>query len=71
MGKISTNSYVDIFNVMRKIIIDVDSNDLATGFDGNICGILTSINSQSPDIAIGANESIYGRDFRYLELLKR
>ena len=43
---------------MRKIIIDIDSNDLVTGFGGNTCGILTSINSQSTDIAIGVNKSM-------------
>ena len=58
MGEISTNSYVDISNVVRKVIIDIGYNDLATGFDGNTCGIISSINSQSTDIAMGVNHSL-------------
>lgn len=58
MGEISTNSYVDISNVVRKVIIDIGYNDLATGFDGNTCGIISSINSQSADIAMGVNHSL-------------
>lgn len=42
MGEISTNSYVDISNVVRKVIISIGYNDLVTGFDGNTCGIISS-----------------------------
>lgn len=58
MGEISTSSYVDISNVVRKVIVDIGYNDLATGFDGNTCGIISSINSQSADIAMGVNHSL-------------
>lgn len=58
MGEISTSSYVDISNVVRKVIVDIGYNDLDTGFDGNTCGIISSINSQSADIAMGVNHSL-------------
>ncbi len=57
MGEISTDCYVDIPAVARKVINDIgyDNNDY--GFSGNSCAVLTSINSQSSDIAMGVNES--------------
>ena len=58
MGEISTISYVNISNGVKKVIIDISYNDLATGFDGNTCGIISSINSQFTDIAIGVNKSL-------------
>lgn len=53
IGEISTNSYIDIPNVVRNVIVDIVYNNLTTGFDGNICGIISSIHSQSADIAMG------------------
>lgn len=40
------------------MILDVGYNNSDTGFDGNTCGIISSINSQSPDIALGVNRSL-------------
>lgn len=53
MGEISSNCYVDIENVVRKAILKVGYNNSKCGFDGNSCGIVLSINSQSKDIACG------------------
>lgn len=57
MGEITTDCYVDIPAVARKVINDIGYNTLDCGFDGNSCAVLTSIDSQSPDIAMGVNAS--------------
>ncbi len=57
MGEISTTCYVDIAGVARQVVKEIGYDDPACGFDGNTCGVLTSIDSQSPDIAMGVNES--------------
>lgn len=57
MGEITTDCYVDIPAVARKVINDIGYNTLDCGFDGNNCAVLTSIDAQSPDIAMGVNAS--------------
>lgn len=57
MGEISTNCYVDIASIARQVVRDIGYNNPEYGFDGNTCGVLTSIDVQSPDIAMGVNES--------------
>jgi len=57
MGEISTECYVDIASIARQVIKDIGYNDPAYGFDGNTCGVITSIDVQSPDIAMGVNQS--------------
>ena len=56
-GEISTNCYVDIAAVARGVIKDIGYDNPACGFDGNTCGVLISIDIQSPDIAMGVNRS--------------
>ncbi len=57
MGEISTDSYVDIPSIVRNTIkkIGYDSSD--KGFDANTCGIITAIDEQSSDIALGVDKS--------------
>ncbi len=57
MGEISTNCYVDIASIARGVVRDIGYDNPAYGFDGNTCGVLISIDAQSPDIAMGVNES--------------
>lgn len=57
MGEISTNCYVDIASVARKVITSIGYDDASAGFNGNTCAVLTSIDAQSPDIAMGVNEA--------------
>ena len=57
MGEISTNCYVGIAGIAREVIKEIGYDNPECGFDGNTCGVLTSIDSQSPDIAMGVNES--------------
>ncbi|MCL2068353.1 MAG: methionine adenosyltransferase [Oscillospiraceae bacterium] len=58
MGEITTNCYVDIPSVARKVILDIGYNDAAMGFCGDSCAILTSLDEQSPDIALGVDASL-------------
>ena len=58
MGEISTSCYVDIPKVARQVIRDIGYDDATQGFDGNTCAVLTAIDEQSPDIAMGVNEAL-------------
>lgn len=58
MGEITTTCYVDISEIVRNTIIDIGYDDPKYKFDGHTCNIILSINSQSPDIAMGVNESL-------------
>jgi len=54
-GEITTDCYVDIPALVRKTIIEVGYDNDKTGFNGNTCAVLTAINEQSPDIAMGVD----------------
>ena len=56
MGEISTDCYVDIPAVVRDVVCGIGYNNPDAGFNGNTCAVLTSIDVQSPDIAMGVNE---------------
>ncbi|NLV86586.1 MAG: methionine adenosyltransferase [Clostridiales bacterium] len=58
MGEISTNCYVDIPAVVRKTVDEIGYNNPEYGFDCNTCAVLTSIDEQSSDIAMGVNKSL-------------
>ncbi len=62
MGEISTDCYVDIPAVARKVINDIGYDNQECGFNGNTCAVLTSIDAQSADIAMGVNESYEHKD---------
>ncbi len=62
MGEITTNCYVDIPAIVREVVKEIGYDDPKYGFDGNTCGVLTSIDSQSPDIAMGVNESLEAKN---------
>lgn len=57
MGEISCDCYVDIPAVVRKVVDEIGYDNPSCGFNGNTCAVLTSIDAQSPDIAMGVNES--------------
>ena len=57
MGEISTTCYADIPAIARQVIREIGYDDPACGFDGNTCAVVTSIDVQSPDIAMGVNQS--------------
>jgi len=54
-GEITTTAYVDIPHLVRQTVLDIGYDDAAYGIDGNTCGVITSIDEQSPDIAQGVN----------------
>src|SRR6266568_3806672 len=56
-GEISTETYVDIPAVVRRTILDIGYTDAKFGIDGATCGVMTSIQEQSPDIALGVDHA--------------
>ncbi len=62
MGEISTDCYVDINSIARNVINNIGYDNPKCGFDGTTCAVLTSIDAQSPDIAMGVNESYELKD---------
>lgn len=58
IGEITTHCYVDISNIARNTVLDIGYNKSEYGFDGNSLAVLTNINHQSPDIALGVDKSI-------------
>lgn len=56
-GEITTKAHVNYQEVARETIQSIGYNDVALGFDYRSCGILTSINRQSPDIALGVDDA--------------
>jgi S-adenosylmethionine synthetase len=55
-GEITTDCYVDIPSVVRRVIKEIGYTDAAFGFDYETCAVLTSIDAQSPDIAMGVDK---------------
>lgn len=57
MGEITTNAQVDIPSIVRKTVNEIGYDDGKKGFNGNTCAVLTAIDKQSPDIAMGVDKS--------------
>ncbi|HJF52221.1 MAG TPA: methionine adenosyltransferase [Butyricicoccus pullicaecorum] len=58
MGEITTNCYVDIPKIARSVIEDIGYTRAKYGFDANTCAVVTSIDEQSADIALGVDNSL-------------
>ena len=58
MGEITTNAVIDIPAIVRKAVTDIGYNSSEMGFDGNTCAVMTSIDKQSSDIALGVDNSM-------------
>ena len=58
MGEISTSCYVDIPKIARGVIADIGYVGAASGFDSETCSVITTIDEQSDDIALGVNSSL-------------
>ncbi|MFI3166708.1 MAG: methionine adenosyltransferase [Bacillota bacterium] len=58
MGEITTNCYTDIAKIARKTVEEIGYTRAKFGFDSNTCAVLTSISEQSPDIALGVDNSV-------------
>lgn len=64
MGEITTNAYVDVQRVVRKTIEDIGYNNGDYGFDAKTCAVLTAIDEQSTDIAMGVNKALEAKNIK-------
>ena len=62
MGEITTSSYVDIQSIVRKTVLDIGYDRAKYGFDGSTCAVINSIHEQSPDIALGVDNSLESKE---------
>lgn len=62
MGEITTKCYVDVQSIARKVITDIGYTNADYGIDGKSCGVIVSLDEQSPDIAQGVNHAQDGSD---------
>ncbi|OUS07704.1 methionine adenosyltransferase, partial [Gammaproteobacteria bacterium 54_18_T64] len=56
-GEVRTNTYVDLENIVREVILDIGYDSSDVGFDGATCAVLNAIGKQSVDIAVGVDEA--------------
>ena len=62
MGEITTNCYVEIPKIARQVIKDIGYDRAKFGFDCDTCAVITSIDEQSPDIAMGVNKGLEAKE---------
>ena len=60
MGEITTNCYVDFQKIVRDVVADIGYTRAKYGFDADTCAVISNIDGQSPDIALGTNDSVGG-----------
>ena len=60
-GEISTTAKIDIQQIARDVIVDIGYDRAKYGFDGHTCSVLTAMNRQSPDIAMGVDDALESR----------
>ena len=65
MGEISTKCYVDIPKIVRETVAEIGYTRAKYGFDAETCAVLTSIDEQSPDIAMGVDKPLEAREGTY------
>lgn len=66
-GEITTSCYVDIPKIARETVIGIGYDRAKYGFDGHTCGVLVSIDEQSPDIAMGVDKSAEAKEGKMAE----
>ena len=62
MGEITTSCYVDIPKIARQVIRDIGYDRAKYGFDGDSCAVITNIDDQSPDIALGVDKALEAKE---------
>ena len=60
MGEITTSCYVDFQKIVREVISDIGYTRAKYGFDADTCAVISNIDGQSPDIALGTNDQVGG-----------
>ena len=68
MGDITTTCYVDIDKIAREVVLDIGYDRGKYGFDCDTCGVITSIDEQSADIALGVDKSLENKNNEEAEL---
>jgi S-adenosylmethionine synthetase len=58
LGEITTSAFVNFDDLVRKVVTDIGYDRAKKGFDGNTCGVMSAIASQSPDIDMGVSKSL-------------
>ncbi|MCI6042783.1 methionine adenosyltransferase [bacterium] len=67
MGEITTNAYIDIPKIVRDTIREIGYNSAKFGFDADTCGVITTIDEKSADIALGVNKALEAKENRMSE----
>ena len=62
MGEITTSAQIDIASIVRKVVCDIGYDKSEYGFDGTSCAVYIILDKQSPDIAMGVNNALEGRE---------
>jgi len=62
MGEITADCYVDIAKIAREKAVEIGYDRAKYGFDGHSCSVIVSVDEQSPDIAMGVNNALEGRE---------
>jgi len=68
LGEITTKAFVNFDELVRKVIVEIGYDRAKKGFDGNTCGVLSAIASQSPDIDMGVSKSLEAKGGEDAEL---
>ena len=68
LGEITTEAFVNFDELVRKVVIEIGYDRAKKGFDGNTCGVLSAIASQSPDIDMGVSKSLEAKGGEEAEL---
>jgi S-adenosylmethionine synthetase len=62
LGEITTEAFVNFDELVRKVVVEIGYDRAKKGFDGNTCGVLSAIASQSPDIDMGVSKSLEAKE---------
>jgi S-adenosylmethionine synthetase len=62
MGEVTTDCYIDIPRLVRDVVLDIGYDKPEYGFDGNALAVISALNSQSPDIALGVDMSLEAKN---------